>query len=158
MSFWADRLGVQQQQQQQPAAPAPQPTSTAPWWMPKPVVPQQPQQPATAPTQPVQQGSVAPQDGASFSEMLAQDGYTTDKAQSAKDTEQCPNCGSNNYMRASGQPNSMKQCFECGSNPRFEQMASGITGVQTSGPVRSARVQNVGDPSFKPMGTIFQHI
>jgi predicted nucleic-acid-binding Zn-ribbon protein len=116
--------------------------------------------PATV-TQPVltqQQVSVDPDGTSDLGTLLRQDGYTTEKAQSLRDAENCPNCGSTNYMRASGHPNSMKQCFECGNNPRFEQMAAGINGaVKTQGPVRAARVQNP-ETGMAPMGSIIQHI
>ncbi len=156
-NFWQQRLAPQAQQ------PAPQPAqapSNRPWWQPQPVTPQA-QQPAPQPQQQAlqqpQSGSVTPAEGASLSEALTQTEYTSTKAQSAKDTEACPNCGSQNYMRASGHPNSMKQCFECGSNPRFEQMAAGTTGIPTKGPVRAARVQNVATGA-PPMGSLIGHI
>lgn len=161
--FWAQRLGQvppTQQQQQQPLAPAP-PAATRPWWVPQQVPPQTtsivpqaaPQQQIPAP----QAVSVDPNVQTDIGTLLRQDGYTTTKAQSAMDTESCPACGSTNYMRANGHPNSMKQCFECGNNPRFEQMAGGTSGIPTKGPVRAARVQNpdIGAPK---MGTVFQHI
>lgn len=155
-SFWQQRLAPQQPAPQQPAE-AP---SNRPWWQPAPV-PQQAQQPAPQPQQqPFQQAqpsSVTPAEGTSLSEALTQTEYTSTKAQSAKDTEACPNCGSQNYMRASGSPNSMKQCFDCGQNPRFEQMAAGTTGIPTKGPVRAARVQNVAT-GFPKMGTVIDHI
>jgi hypothetical protein len=158
-SFWAQRVGIQPQQQQ---APAPPPASTRPWWQPQPVAPAPvvltPEQMPAHEFPPAQQGSVAPEGEAHFGDLLRQDEYTTTKAQSAKDTETCPSCGSTNYVRASGHPNSMKRCFECGTNPRFEQMAAGTTGIPTKGPVRSARVQNPTVEGAPPMGTIFQHI
>lgn len=154
--FWAKKLG----QQAAPAAAPVPPAPTRPWWQPAPAQPVAPQ-PATTlqPVVPqtVQQGSVDPNAQSDIGTLLRQDGYTTEKAQSARDTEVCPNCQSTNYMRASGHPNSMKQCFECGSNPRFEQMAAGTTGIPTKGPVRAARVQNPETGAPK-MGTIIQHI
>ena len=162
-NFWQQRIA--------PAAPEPaaQPAaapSNRPWWQPQVAAPAQPQHPVQATSQHqarevldgLANGSVTPAEDLTLSEALTQDGYTSTKAQSSKDTELCPNCGSTNYMRASGSPNSMKQCFECGQNPRFEQMAGGTTGIPTKGPVRAARVQNPGDPSFKPMGSVVGHI
>lgn len=156
-SFWASKVAPQQAAP--PAVPA---APSGPWWQ-QSQAPQRvdfvAQQPAALPTLPTpQQGSVDPQAESDFGSLLRQDGYTTTKAQSAKDTERCPSCGSNNYVRASGHPNSMKQCFECGHNPRFEQMAAGTTGIPTKGPVRAARVQNTPVAGAPPMGAIIQHI
>lgn len=154
--FWSERLGVAPSQ---PApAPAPAPASTTPWWMPQPApqqpqsAPQQPQAPA--PQQPVQQqpSSVPPDGESHFGDLLHQDGYTTEKAQSARDSESCPECGSGNYMAAKGHPNSMKQCFNCGYNPRFAHSTAGAasTGQKNVAPPRPARVQLLAEGNFNP--------
>jgi len=45
---------------------------------------------------------------------------------------------STNYFRPKGQPNAMIQCYECGYNPRFEQM--GGAGIPSDGaPAQPAR-------------------
>lgn len=83
--------------------------------------------------------------------LLAQEGYTTTKAQSAKDDERCPDCGSGNYMRSSQSPNSLKQCFDCGYNPRFLHTTHGATGTgQKDLPIHSARNQVLSENNFRP--------
>lgn len=159
-NFWSQRLAPAAQPQQAPAAP--QPASTAPWWLPQTVAPVQPQQPAQTVQQTVvptpQQASVAPDGKAHFGDLLQQDGYTTEKAQSAKDSTTCPDCGSPNYMGVKGSPNAMKQCFECGFNPRFAHSTAGASGIgqQNVAAPRPARVQNVATGA-PPMGTVIGH-
>jgi hypothetical protein len=119
-NFWADRLGTAPAA---PAAPPAQPQAApqqGPWWQaPQPVQPQQ---------APPQQTVVVEQE------------YTTDKAQSARSTETCPECGSGNVFKPKGQPNAMPQCYHCGWNPRFEHSTAGA-GMPSdkSVPVQSAR-------------------
>lgn len=153
MSFWAQRLGTQQPAQQ---APPPPPAPTQPWWQPRPATPPAaPQQPyQQAPQQPQQQS--VPADGkVPFGDLLQQDGYTTEKAQSARDSEPCPDCGSPNYIAPKGHPNAMKQCFECGYNPRFAHSTAGASGIGQNNvaPPKAARVQTGGESNFNP-GTI----
>lgn len=61
------------------------------------------------------------------------------KAISAKLHDFCPSCGSDNYFRPSGNPNAMQQCYECGYNPRFEQMAMGAGVHADGGPATPSR-------------------
>lgn len=153
MSFWAQRVGLVPPQQPQ-AAPQ-QPASTRPWWQAQPVqtapqiVPQQPyQQPQTAP----QPGSVAPNGEVPFGDLLQQSEYTTEKAQSAKQHDLCPECDSVNYMSPKGMPNAMKQCFDCGFNPRFAHSTAGLTSTGmapgTVSAPQPARVQKMNSSTF----------
>lgn len=156
--FWAQRLG----REQQPPAPTPvQPAPTQPWWIPQrgttqqPVTPVHTQQPVQP--QPVQQASVDPSGESDFGTLLRQDGYTTEKAQSARDSESCPECGGPNYLAEKGKPNSMKHCFDCGANPRFTQSMAGMSSTGQSIPVKTARMQNV-TTGLPPRGTVVGHI
>lgn len=160
MTFsWQQRIAPQQQQPAQQPVVAP---SNRPWWQPAPMVPQV-QQPAPQPQQQalqqVQPGSVTPEGQSHIGDLLRQDGYHSEKAQSSKDTEPCPDCGSPNYMRSKESPNSMKQCFECGFNPRFAHSTAGASGIgqQNVAAPRPARVQNVATGA-PPMGTVIGHI
>lgn len=153
MSFWANRLGVQPQQPQAPAHPQPAHQAPAgPWWaVPQPAQQQSVQQTVT----PQQQGSVTPAGEAHFGDLLSQDGYHTEKAQSAKDSELCPECDSPNYLAPKGHPNAMKQCFNCGYNPRFAHSTAGASGIGQSNVAapKPARVQRLNQSNFNP-GTI----
>ena len=155
MNFWANRVGVVPQQ---PAAPA-APVSTRPWWQAgqgiqvqqQPQVVQQPQPQVQQPQPQVQQ---APDGKVPIEVLLQQEEYTTTKAQSAKDGEPCPDCGSVRYMRSSQQPNSLKQCFDCGFNPRFLHSTHGASGIgQKDLPVHTARGQ-IDSPGWNPQTII----
>jgi hypothetical protein len=157
-NFWSQRLG--QGQQQAPAAP-PQPApSNRPWWQPAPV--QQPTHtaPPASVTQPVpqQQASVTPDGKVPIEVLLSQTEYTTEKAQSARDTERCPECDGPNYLAEKGVKSSMKHCFDCGYNPRFTQTMSGISGTGTNVPVKTARMQNRPVEGAPPMGAVIGHV
>jgi hypothetical protein len=147
--FWAQRL---QAASAPPAAP-PAPPGNTPWWMPQAPAPapQQPTQPAPAALPgPPQQASVAPTGEVPIGDLLRQDGYTTEKAQSARDGEGCPSCGSPNYMHIGGLQSRAKRCFECGYNPMFEHSTAGASGIGQNIPVKSARVQTGGESHFNP--------
>lgn len=157
-TFWAQRLGVQQQ----PEAPAQAPSSR-PWWQPgsgivvqpQQQAPVQPQQFVQQPEQQVQQQPVGPDGKVPIEQLLTQDNYTTTKAQSAKDSEACPECESPNYMRSSQSPNSMKQCFNCGFNARFLHSTHGASGIGQKGlPVHTARNQVIAENNFNPQTVI----
>lgn len=93
MNFWASKLG------NKPAAPppaAPPASTSAPWWA-YPATPGQ--QPPGQPEQPVE----APQE---LPPPL--------KAKSARQTELCPECGSDAYFQPDGHRNAAKRCFTCG--------------------------------------------
>jgi hypothetical protein len=159
-NFWQQRFV-----QQQPQAPAAPPSPTQPWWMagrtpaPNPVQQATTQQAAQEALNGLANGSVAPSGESHFGDLLAQDGYHTEKAQSAKDSEPCPDCGSPNYIAPKGHPNAMKQCFECGYNPRFAHSTAGASGIgqQNVADPRPARAQNVATGA-PPMGTVIGHI
>lgn len=155
-NFWANRLGTPPQQAAPPPPPAPAPAApNAPWWAPRQVAQPVTQQPVPLPE--VQ--SVTPAEGATFSEMLGQEEYTSTKAQSAKDTERCPECESANYVAEKGKPNSMKHCFDCGYNPRFGmQSMAGISGTGQNIPTKTARVQTGNTSTWNPQQTITEHI
>lgn len=88
-NFWAKRLGTPAPQQQQTVAPQP-------WWANSSVTPTM-TQPAR---QPVNHGPVMGND------------YSTTRAESAKLSERCPDCGSDYYFSAT--PNTMRRCYDCG--------------------------------------------
>lgn len=74
------------------------------------------------------------------------------KAQSAKLTSTCPDCGSGNYMGAT--PQSAERCFECGypiqqSGSRYGSLA----GANVQGSVTAAR-GNDSTNNFNPQGII----
>lgn len=149
MSFWAQRVGVPQAPQQAPA-PAPAPAGNRPWWSPAPlqtapqIVPNQPHQ------QPGTQASVLPNGTSHIGDLLAQEGYTTEKAQSAKSGERCPSCSSGNYLNIAGLESRAKRCFDCGYNPMFTHSTHGATAVGQSNvaaPV-PARVQQMNTNTF----------
>lgn len=153
-NFWANRLGASQQ----PSAPAPAPRTDGPWWLPA-----QPQAAPQPPAQPVQQAPQTPtqhlQQQVSMGDLLQQDAYTTTKAQSARDGEPCPDCGSVNYIAPVGHANAMKQCFECGYNPRFQHSTHGASGIGQAGlPQYTARAQTQAPPGAAPMGSVIAHI
>lgn len=154
MNYWANRLNVTPA----PPVPPPAPVSNLPWWTLRAAVP-------VAPA-PAQQPLVAPQTAApvdengqvSMGDLLHRDAYTVDttKVKSARDTETCPECDSNNYMTPSGHPNVAKRCFDCGYNPLFTQSMSGVSGTGQNIPVKAARVQQLSVNNFNP-GTIVGH-
>lgn len=79
------------------------------------------------------------------------------KAQSARSSETCPDCGSGNFFKPQGHPNAMSQCYECGWNPRFAHSTAGA-GMPTGdgGPATPARqVSTTGN--YNPQ-TIVGHI
>lgn len=106
-----------------------------------------------------QQPNPQPQQGEQhFGDLIRQDEYTTDKAQSIKDNERCPDCQSPNYVRSSQNPNSMKSCFDCGYNPRFQHSTHGATGIgQQNLPTRSARSQTMSSTPAD-FGAVIAHI
>lgn len=157
-NFWANRLGTAPAQaapEQVPVAPP-----TQPWWVtPTPqqhvVVQQQPPAADQALTSP--QGLVPPSQANGeqhFGDLISQQEYTTTKAQSAKDNERCPDCQSGNYVAPSGQPNMMKQCFNCGYNPRFQHSTHGISSTDPAIPVHTARGQTLSQNNFNPQKII----
>lgn len=158
--FWARRLN-KSQSQQPPTAVSDTPASAPgnrPWWMPQQAAaPTPPQTPGTVVQHPPQ-GIVTEDGKAHFGDLLRQDGYTTTKAQSARDQERCPACDSPNYVADKSNSRSMKHCFDCGSNPRFEQTMAGISGTGQNIPVKTARVQNAPVPGAPPLGTVVGHV
>ena len=70
--------------------------------------------------------------------------YAPTKATSAKQSDDCPECGSGNYF---SQGEAKKQCFDCGYPVR--QSGSGVSGGAVSGiPVKAAR--QVESPTYIP--------
>lgn len=111
------------------------------------------QAPSSAPVAPLQAQETpsSPATEQHLGELLSQDHYTTTKAMSAKDGETCPDCDSVNYMRSAQAPNSMKQCFNCGYNPRFLHTTHGASGIgQNNLPVKTARSQTMNTNNFNP--------
>lgn len=123
--FWSKALGGSQ-----PSTPrtAPQAVIPArndrPWWQTSFVTTASPQQQYAEPPAPaIQQAPV--------------------QAKSARATERCPNCNSGNYTKGDTS-GSMTRCFECGYNPRFDQMAFAATGGIPSTATRQAASTNGG--------------
>lgn len=112
-SFW-DRLSPDAA----PASAPQQATQTqtgGAWWQAPALLQQSLPQPVAAPTAPP----------ASLSEALLATGPVPSKAMSARSNATCPSCGSDNYFRPTGHPNSMEKCFECGYNARFAHSTAG---------------------------------
>ena len=122
MSFWEKALGGPVQ-----TAPrtVPQTSHDAPWWQTSFLPPSQPQ------PVPQYQGQV-----------MEQHAPVVTSAPSARSTQTCPNCGSGNYTKGDT-AGSMTRCFECGYNPRFDQMAFAATGGQpTKATTQAASTQS----------------
>lgn len=111
MSFWEKALGAPAPAPQAPV-PVQQPTSQ-PWFVPQIPTPQVPQQP------------VYPQQPPGNYPQQPQPEQAPLKAQSARSTATCPDCGSGNIFKPTGQPNAMEQCYHCGWNPRFSHSTAG---------------------------------
>ena len=76
----------------------------------------------------------------------------TTKAQSVKQTQTCPDCGSSNYM--SPAQNVGLRCYDCGypiqqSGSKF----GALTGAKVEGPVKSS-IGNDGKSNWNPQGII----
>jgi hypothetical protein len=74
------------------------------------------------------------------------------KAQSAKQTQSCPDCGSNNYM--SPAQNVGLRCYDCGypiqqSGSKF----GALTGAKVEGNTKSS-IGNDGQSNWNPQGII----
>lgn len=134
MSFWEKTLGSIAT----PAAPAPRPQTT-PWFQQvTPTTPQPYVQPQMAPVVPQPQAPL--------------------KAQSARSTDTCPDCGSGNIFKPVGMQNAMQQCYHCGWNPRFAHSTAGA-GMPSdggSGPATPSRQVSKGN-NFNPQ-TIVGHV
>lgn len=142
MSFWAQKLGAP------PAAPAPTPTvapqepQAGPWWS----------QPAYRAPAPAPAPVAAPEAT-----------QATTKARSARMTDFCPDCGSENYFSRRQDGNGLKQCYECGYNDRFTHSThgAGLPGGTNAGPSTPSRQVPSGGAggksNFHP-GTIIGHI
>jgi hypothetical protein len=71
---------------------------------------------------------------------------TSSKAQSSRETDRCPECNSENYMRPGSSTNLAKRCYDCGYP--LQQSGSGVGSGSVSGsgaatPARQlARVKN----------------
>lgn len=91
------------------------------------------QQPMTRFEQPVQQQSVT-------------------KAQSVKQTQTCPDCGSSNYM--SPAQNVGLRCYDCGYPLQQSGSKYGsLTGAKVEGPVKSS-IGNDAQSNWNPQGII----
>lgn len=117
--FWEKALGGTQQAAPR-TVPVPQ-VSTQPWW----------QQGYVPQTQPVEDP------------FTPQPAPVPTKATSARHTDTCPNCGSGNYAKGDA-AGSMTRCFECGFNPRFDQMAFAAQGGQATTATRQAASTQTG--------------
>lgn len=73
------------------------------------------------------------------------------KAQSANQTQSCPECGSNNYMSVNG---ATHRCYDCGYP--LQQAGSkygSLTGAHVDGPAKTARGNDV-QSNWNPQGII----
>jgi len=74
------------------------------------------------------------------------------KAQSANQSDMCPDCGSNSYMSPS--PNIAKRCFDCGYPTEQSGSRHGaLTGAKVEGAVKAATGNNVTN-NWNPQGII----
>lgn len=136
MSFWQQALGNAPPVQQPQAPATSQPYSPSPFFQPY----QAPasQQPQTVPGQPQPNGEVNQYKG-------TEQGAAA-RAQSAKITELCPECGSDEFFRPVGMPNMMAQCYACGYNGRFAHSTAGggMPGGDSAGPSTPSRQTREG--------------
>lgn len=111
--------------------------SNADWWAKNlGVKPQQPQQ--SVPMPPSQQPMTP------YTPPAPQPQVSASKAMSAKQTDMCPNCGSDNFM--THDPKFEKRCYDCGY-PR-EQSGSrfgSLTGAKVEGSAKAARGNDVAN-------------
>lgn len=75
----------------------------------------------------------------------------TTKAQSARQTDYCPSCNSDNYFRPL--PQSGLRCYDCGYP--LVQSGTGVSSIKSQGKTKPAR--QVPTAGFQP-GTIVGHI
>ncbi len=132
--FWAKRLQGISPAPLAPAAPPTQQDLLRPWWQPA------PEQQLTVP--------VPPPGELNGHERLAVDEYTTNRAQSARESSRCPECASGNYMHIAGQKQRPMRCYECGYNELgYQHSTAGLSAHSSDVPVHAARVQvgNVSD-------------
>lgn len=151
-NFWASKIT--------PSQPAPQPVTSGAWWAPAPPANSQaqPVAPVVIQTpQQVQYGSTTAPGQVPIGVLLAQDEYTSTRAESARDSSRCPECESVNFISPKGMPNAMKQCFDCGHNDRFSQTMSGITTGGQNIPVKTARQQHLNTRQLD-FGAVFAHV
>lgn len=135
-NFWAQQLGIPAAPAQQVSQTAPVQPSAAPWWL-----PQTPQAPQHLP--PRQEPLGAPQ--ADVAQIVSAKAAVA----SSHLTEKCPNCLSENYFKPTLQggdqgisSSSMTHCFNCGYNPRFNQLViSG--GTSSSGSAASQQTKQL---------------
>ena len=116
--------------------------SNANWWANKlGQVPAQQPRPANMPLPPSQQPMtpyVAPQ---------PQVNPNVSKAQSARQNQHCPDCGSNNYMSVA---NAAPRCYDCGYPLQQSGSKYGsLTGAKVEGSTKSAR-GNDATNNFNP--------
>lgn len=120
--FWEKALVGGAQQPAPRTVPSPQ-TYEQPWW---------------------QQGYVPPPQAPQYVEQQHPEPAPLPAgATSARSTERCPHCGSGNYTKGD-MAGSMTRCFECGYNPRFDQMAFAATGGQATTATRQAASTQTG--------------
>lgn len=116
--------------------------NSADWWAKKLAQPQQPQQNQPAPQQPTypQRDAnmpVAPSQVPMTPFEQPQSANPASKAQSSRQTESCPDCGSPNYLSVQ---NTRPRCYDCGYP--LEQSGSkfgSLTGAHVEGNPKAAR-------------------
>ena len=140
--FWAEKLGAQQRIQ----VPQQYVPSSRPWWDERPLPPQpQPQQTVSGQPQQYQAGEYAPR-----------------QARSAKQTQLCPECGSNSYLSVAAEGVSSSvvgparaHCFGCGYP--YIQAGSGGLG-HTSKDSKATPSRQIHDGSSQVYTQVIAHI
>lgn len=119
--------------------------STADWWAKQ--LGAQPAQPVARPADmplPPSQQPMAPMPQPAYTQPLS-------KAQSASQTQSCPECGGNNYMAVQ---NAAARCYDCGypitqAGSRY----GSLTGAKVEGNAKSAQGNDV-QSNWNPQGII----
>lgn len=141
--FWSRKLGADRAQSKPYTAP--QTSAARPWW--DPALP--PAQPAP---QPVPAEPAAPAAPEVPRDVIARH---LSKAQSSRETETCPGCGSGNYM-APPNMNVRKQCFDCGYPVIQSGSGPGALPSHLVGPVTPAKQIHDGRSYYDPKRIIFR--
>jgi ribosomal protein S27AE len=125
--------------------------SNADWWASK-LAQQAPQQPPAQQGRPINMPPMPPsQQPMAPMPSFQPQSNPSERAQSAKQTAACPECGSGNYMAVA---NAAPRCYDCGypisqSGSRF----GNLTGAHVEGAAKSAR-GNDTQSNWNPQGII----
>lgn len=122
--------------------------SNSDWWAKKLNTPQQPQTYRPDPTPPMPLSQQPMTQVPPFQPQVSQ---SENRAQSAKQTTPCPECGSSNYLAVSG---AAPRCYDCGypiqqSGSRYGNLA----GAHVDGGAKQAAGNNI-QSNWNPQGII----